>query len=148
MRDEHQTRRLSQEGSRIGNPLTNQSKLQTTMAFSIDSISNDTAIVTVGNNLDFRNASEFKTVSQDHVQRGIRNFILDFTGTESIDSTGLGSLFTLYRRLSDQKGRIFFASVSRPVHNTVQLTRAYKIFRLFATVDEAREAMVVNGAVH
>ena len=115
------------------------------MSFSIDSISADTVIITVGNNLDFRNAADFKTASHNQVELGIRNFILDFTGTESIDSTGLGSLFTLYRRLSDQRGRIFFAAVSRPVHNTVHLTRADKIFRLFPTVDEAREAIFLNG---
>jgi len=114
------------------------------MSFAFSTASSDTVVVAVGNNLDFRNAAEFKSVSCDQVQEGIRNFILDFTNTESIDSTGLGALFTLYRRLSDFKGRIYFASVSRPVHNTVQLTRAYKIFRLFPTVDDALNAVSIT----
>ena len=123
------------------------SKLNATliMGFSISSISSETSLITVGSNLDFRNASAFKTESLEQVQNGVRNFILDFSDTESIDSTGLGSLFTLYRRLSDKSGHVLFASVSRPVHNTVQLTRAYKIFRLFPTVDDARAAIDSYG---
>jgi anti-sigma B factor antagonist len=34
-----------------------------------------------------------------------------------------------------------FASVSRPVQVVVQLTRTYKVFRQFPTVDAAREAL-------
>ena len=111
------------------------------MSFSVDTISNDTVVVTIGAWLDFRNASEFKTEYQDHIGSGTRNFILDFTDTGSFDSTGLGSLFTLYRSISQLGGEVVFASLSKPVQNTIQLTHAYKVFRLFSSVNEAREAL-------
>ena len=36
-------------------------------------------------------------------------------------------------------GQVVFASVSRPVQVVVQLTRTYKVFRQFSTVEAARK---------
>ena len=75
------------------------------------------------------------------VRDGTRNFILDFSETGILDSTGLGSIFSLYRQVSPLNGQVVFASVSRPVQVVVQLTRTYKVFRQFPTVEAAQEAL-------
>ena len=111
------------------------------MSFTVASISDDTVVVAIGAKLDFRTASDFKVVYLDQIGTGTRNFILDFTDTGSFDSTGLGSLFTLYRNISQLGGQVFFASLSKTVQYTVQLTHVDKIFRLFPTVDAACEAI-------
>lgn len=111
------------------------------MSFSVISVTSNTAIIEIGKTLDFKNASEFKIVARNQLDAGIRNFILDFTSTNILDSTGLGTLFFLYRRLSREHGKILFASVSAPVQVVVQLTRTYKVFRQFPTVDAARKAI-------
>ena len=90
--------------------------------FSVDPITTDTAIVTVGEYLDFRNAWDFSVIVKDHVRQGTRKFILDFSDTKSIDSTGLGSIFTLYRQLKPLSGMICFASASDTVRITLKLT--------------------------
>lgn len=113
----------------------------TTMNFSVEPCNQDSVIVHVGKALDFRNAAEFKSMCQEQVRTGTRNFILDFSETGILDSTGLGSIFSLYRQVSPLEGQVVFASVSRPVQVVVQLTRTYKVFRQFPTVDAAREAM-------
>ena len=101
----------------------------------------ESVIVRIGKALDFRNAAEFKAVCQEKVREGGRNFILDFSGTGALDSTGLGSIFSLYRQVSPLNGQVVFASVSRSVQAVVQLTRTYKVFRLFHTVEEAQGAL-------
>ncbi len=111
------------------------------MNFSVDPITHDTAIVTVGDYLDFRNASDFKVILKDQVRLGTRKFILDFSDTKSFDSTGLGSLFTLYRQLTPLSGMICFASASGTVKNTIQLTRSYKVFQQFSTVEAAQKTI-------
>jgi anti-sigma B factor antagonist len=111
------------------------------MSFSIDPVTQETVTVKIGKALDFRNAADFKTTCQDQVQSGARNFILDFSETGILDSTGLGSIFSLYRQVSPLNGQVVFASVSRPVQVVVQLTRTYKVFRQFPSVDAAREAL-------
>lgn len=111
------------------------------MSFTIQQASKTTVVVRVGKALDFRNAADFKASSQEHVRSGVRYFVLDFTGTGILDSTGLGVIFSLYRQLTPVGGQVVFASVSRPVQVVVQLTRTYKVFRQFPTVETAFEAL-------
>lgn len=111
------------------------------MSFDVETLSSDTVVVHMGEELDFRNADEFKATFQPHVEDGVRNFILNFSETEVLDSTGLGSIFSLYREISPDDGQIAFADVSRPVQVVVQLTRTYKVFRQFPSVQAAEEAL-------
>ena len=111
------------------------------MNFFVEPVTKDTAVIRIGKALDFRNASDFKSASQEQVRGGVKNFILDFTDTGILDSTGLGSIFSLYRQVSPMSGQVVFASVSRPVQVVVQLTRTYKVFRQFPSVDAARDAL-------
>lgn len=112
-----------------------------TMSFSITPHTDETAIVDIGKALDFRNAADFKAICQEQVEQGTRNFILNFSQTGVLDSTGLGSIFSLYRQVSPMKGQVVFAAVSRPVQVVVQLTRTYKVFRQFPSVDAACDAL-------
>jgi anti-sigma B factor antagonist len=127
----------------VGTPLAHlpPSRRPYTMSFDVDPLSSDTVVVHMGEALDFRNADEFKDTFQDHVEDGVQNFILDFSETEVLDSTGLGSIFSLYREISPEDGKVAFADVSRPVQVVVQLTRTYKVFRQFPSVQAAQEAL-------
>lgn len=110
------------------------------MSFSFQNASPTSAVVRIGKALDFRNAAEFKAACQEHARQGTRYFVLDFSGTGILDSTGLGVIFSLYRQLTPAGGQVVFASVSRPVQVVVQLTRTYKVFRQFPTVEAAVQA--------
>ena len=111
------------------------------MSFIAEPAGPGAAVVRVGKALDFRNAADFKACCQQQIERGVHSFILDFTGTGILDSTGLGTIFSIYRQVTPQAGQVVFASVSRPVQVVVQLTRTYKVFRQFATVEEAQQAL-------
>jgi anti-sigma B factor antagonist len=111
------------------------------MSFTIEPQTQETVVVRIGKALDFRNAAEFKTICQEQVRSGAMNFVLDFSETGILDSTGLGSIFSLYRQVSPLNGQVVFAAVSRPVQVVVQLTRTYKVFRQFPTVEAARESL-------
>lgn len=110
------------------------------MSLTFQKVSPTAAIVRVGKALDFRSAAEFKAACQEHARQGIRYYVLDFSGTGILDSTGLGVIFSLYRQLTPAGGQVVFASVSRPVQVVVQLTRTYKVFRQFPTVEAALQA--------
>jgi anti-sigma B factor antagonist len=111
------------------------------MSFTVEPKTDDTVVVRMGEALDFRNAEAFKSTFQEQVEDGVRNFVLDFSNTGVLDSTGLGSIFSLYRRISPDEGQVAFADVSRPVQVVVQLTRTYKVFKQFPTVEAALEAL-------
>lgn len=111
------------------------------MSFDVESLTSDTVIVHVGEALDFRNADDFKDTFQEYIEDDVQNFILDFSETEVLDSTGLGSIFSLYREISPTDGQVAFADVSRPVQVVVQLTRTYKVFQQYPSVDAAKESL-------
>ena len=111
------------------------------MSFTVQKISATAAVVRIGKALDFRNATDFKTACHEHARAGVRHFVLDFTGTGILDSTGLGVIFSLYRQLTPLGGQVVFASVSRPVQVVVQLTRTYKVFRQYPSVEAALEGV-------
>ncbi len=116
------------------------------MNFSVDPITKETTVVRIGDYLDFRNASDFKVILKDQVRLGTRKFILDFTHTKSFDSTGLGSIFALYRQLEPLSGVICFASASDVVKYAVQVTRLSRLFPQFTTVEEAQTAISTRSA--
>lgn len=112
------------------------------MNFTTNALSSDTVVIKIGDALDFRSADDFKAEFQEHLERDVLHYILDFSDTTVLDSTGLGSVFSLYRQVSPQDGSVVFADVSRPVQVVVQLTRTYKVFPQYASVDEAQDALL------
>jgi len=105
--------------------------------FSPDSTATDTAVIQVGRTLDYRTATEFKWLCQQQLSQGVNSFILDFSGTFALDSTGLGAIFSVYRQVNPQGGRIALASVTRPVEVVMELTKASRLFPQYETVAEA-----------
>ncbi len=116
------------------------------MMMQADPSLSSTVVLKVDRALDFRNAKNFKTLCLDHVREGKRNFVLDFSETGILDSTGLGSIFALYRQVSRMDGQIMFAAPSRPVEVVVQLTRTNKVFPQFASVEDALNALREKAA--
>lgn len=111
------------------------------MSFRVAPFNERSVVVRVGEELDVRNAEEFKETWREHLKEGTRHFILDFSETDFIDSTGLGAIFSLYRRLSSIGGKVAFASVSRPVLMVVNLTRCHRVFDQYRSVEAAKKAM-------
>lgn len=109
--------------------------------FSTIPYSPETVIIRIGKTLDFRNAAQFKTVYQKELGTGAKRFVLDFSETNIFDSTGLGSLFSLFRHFGGQAGTVVIASPSQPVQTVLQLTSTHKIFRQFTTVAAACHAL-------
>lgn len=108
------------------------------MSFSTQSVSEDTLVITIGDTLDFRNADAFKETIQAPIENGKRQFILDFSETDVLDSSGLGAIFSLYRRVAAHDGSVVFANTSEPVRVVVELTRTYKVFPQYDSVADAQ----------
>ena len=108
------------------------------MSFSTESVSDDTLIIRIGDTLDFRNADAFKEIVKAPIDAGKRQFILDFSDTDVLDSSGLGAIFSLYRRVTAHDGAVVFANASEPVRVVVDLTRTYKIFPQYDSIEAAQ----------
>ena len=98
-------------------------------------------IVHVGKSLAFSNASDFKSACFDRLQLGARSFIIDFSETGILDSTGLGAIFSLYREAARHEGKVVFASLTSPVRMVIQVSRIHRIFPSYASVEAACAAV-------
>ena len=114
------------------------------MSFALEPITQQSVIVRVGTSLSSANANAFKQACLDEVRDGARNFILDFSGTGILDSTGLGAIFSLHRQVEPLNGEVMFASVSPSVEIVLEVTGIYRVFQRYPSVEAAREAPSVR----
>ena len=110
------------------------------MHFEAEPATARAVIIHIGKTLDFANAEDFSHLCQDVLADGYQHFILDFSRTGILDSTGLGAIMQLRQQVAAE-GRIVFASLSEAVRVVVQLTRIYREFALYPSVQAACKAL-------
>ena len=69
-----------------------------------------------------------------------RNVVMDCHGIEFMDSSGLGALIALLKRVTEHGGDLKLARLPKKVRMVFEITRAYKIFQICDTVEEALAA--------
>ncbi len=69
-----------------------------------------------------------------------RNVVIDCQGIDFMDSSGLGALIALLKRVSERGGDLKLARLPKKVRMVFEITRAYKIFQICDTVEEALKA--------
>ncbi len=106
------------------------------MSFSLERI-DDVAIVTVDGQLVVTNRQEFKQAILDAVEQGARLVVVDFTASGYIDSSGLGALVSLSRRLRETGGDLRLVGLNEDLRTLFELTRLDALFPLYATRTDA-----------
>jgi len=71
---------------------------------------------------------------------GIRKIVLDLAAMDFIDSAGLGVLIAMLKRVSERGGDILIAKLQKKARVVFEITRAYKIFEIYDSVEEALKA--------
>lgn len=106
------------------------------MSFSLER-TDDVLIVTVDGQLVVTNRQEFKQAILDAVGQGARLVVVDFTVSGYIDSSGLGALVSLSRRLREAGGDLRLVGLNDDLRTLFELTRLDALFPLYATRAEA-----------
>ena len=100
----------------------------------------DVLLVEVDGQLVVTNRQEFKQAILDAVEQGARTVVIDFARTGYIDSSGLGALVSLSKRVRDAGGDIRLASLHDDLRTLFELTRLDQLFPLYATRADAHAA--------
>ena len=100
----------------------------------------DVLLVEVDGQLVVTNRQEFKQAILDAVEQGARTVVIDFARTGYIDSSGLGALVSLSKRVRDAGGDIRLASLHDELRTLFELTRLDQLFPLYATRADALAA--------
>jgi anti-sigma B factor antagonist len=99
------------------------------MAFTVKQEGNAT-VVEVEGQLIVGNRQELKQRVLDELDGGARNFAIDFAKTGYIDSSGLGVLVSLSKKIREQGGELRLASLNEDLRTLFELTKLDTLFQI------------------
>lgn len=99
-------------------------------------------VATVSGPLNAANVDTFRERMQKWMaeNEAVRLIVLDAGEMDYIDSAGLGVLIALLKRATESGGDIRIARLGNKARMVFEITRAFKIFEIFDTVEEALRA--------
>jgi anti-sigma B factor antagonist len=100
----------------------------------------DVTLIRVDGQLTVGNRQELKATVQAGLDAGARKFLLDCTDTGYIDSSGLGALVTIAKRVREAGGQIRLAALNDDLRALFELTKLDTLFAIFPTPDEALQS--------
>jgi anti-sigma B factor antagonist len=68
---------------------------------------------------------------------GIINYVIDLKQVDFMDSAGLGTLIAVLKRITERGGDMKVACLQKKPRMVFEITRAYKVFEIYDTVEEA-----------
>jgi anti-sigma B factor antagonist len=96
-----------------------------------------TEVVSVRGEIHVSTAQEFARRLEEAIERGAPALVLDLTGVEFIDSTGLSVLLNGQRSVTLRGGRMALAVSNPTVLRLFEITRLDSTFELVPTREEA-----------
>jgi anti-sigma B factor antagonist len=105
------------------------------MAFTVKREGSVT-VVDVDGQLIVGNRQELKQKVLDELEGGARKFLIDFTRTGYIDSSGLGVLVSLSKKIREQGGELRLSTLNEDLRTLFELTKLDTLFRIAATRQE------------
>jgi anti-sigma B factor antagonist len=106
------------------------------MAFQV-SHEGEVLVVDVDGQLIVGNRQELKSRVLEELEGGARKFLVDFSSTGYIDSSGLGVLVSLSKKIREQGGELRLSSLNEDLRTLFELTKLDSLFRIHDTRDEA-----------
>ncbi len=91
--------------------------------------------------IDMRHADELKGMLNEIVDRGVNLVALDLSEVEFVDSSGLGAMLTIYKKLVDT-GAFAIVGPQPMVTSLFKLTRTDAFLQIFDNDEEAARVML------
>ena len=87
-------------------------------------------VVAVEGQLIAGNRQQLRDAVLPEIDRGARNFIIDFADTGYIDSAGLGALVSLSKRIREADGTLRLTNLNEDLRTLFELTKLDTLFTL------------------
>ncbi|MCF6286577.1 MAG: STAS domain-containing protein [Candidatus Hydrogenedentes bacterium] len=71
--------------------------------------------------------------------------LLDLGALQFVDSSGLGSLLSSLRTMSEGNGSLALCNMTKPVRTLFELVRMFRVFNIYSSRYEALKAMDCSG---
>lgn len=97
-------------------------------------------VVDVGGQLIVGNRQELKQRVLDELEKGERRFLIDFAQTGYIDSSGLGVLVSLSKKIREQGGELRLANLNEDLKTLFELTKLDTLFQIADSRERALDS--------
>lgn len=88
--------------------------------------------------LDHHNALTIREQSDKLISgKNIKDIIFDFTGSDFMDSSGIGVIMGRYKKIIFTGGKVAVTGVNQSVDRIFRLSGLYKIIHKFNTIEDA-----------
>lgn len=111
------------------------------MAFEIRKNENYTLIKVNSERLDTNNAPDLKSELVVIGNEGEKNIILDLSGVNYCDSSGLRAVLVANRLCEDNIGTFILCGLQPDVENLVKISMLHTVLLITKTVEEAEELL-------
>ena len=109
------------------------------MSFAIKK-QGDIVVVDVEGQLIVGNRQELKDLVQAALDRGDRRLLIDFSRTGYIDSSGLGALVSLSKKIRESGGELRLSGLNEDLRSLFELTKLDTLFNIADSRDAALSA--------
>src|SRR2546427_545582 len=114
------------------------------MSFSLKKDKQGVVVVGVDGQLIVGNRQELKQKVLDTLEGGGKKFVIDFTKTGYIDSSGLGVLVSLSKKIREQGGDLRLCGLNEDLQTLFELTKLDTLFAIARTPEEALALYVTD----
>ncbi len=90
----------------------------------------DVTVVEVNGELIVGNRQELKSRVLERLEDGDRKFLIDFAESSYIDSSGLGVLVSLSKKIREAGGELRLAGLNEDLRTLFELTKLDTLFRI------------------
>jgi anti-sigma B factor antagonist len=97
----------------------------------------DVSIVAIEGQLIVSNRQELKQKMLEELEGGARKLLVDFSQTGYIDSSGLGVLVSLSKKIREQGGALRLAGLNEDLRTLFELTKLDTLFQIADTREQA-----------
>src|ERR671935_3256777 len=95
------------------------------------------SVMQVEGQLIVGNRQELKGLVQSALDRGERRLLIDFSRTGYIDSSGLGALVSISKRVREMGGELRLAGLNDDLRSLFELTKLDTLFTITETPEQA-----------
>ena len=91
----------------------------------------------------FQDALEFKSLLDEEIEKGHYNIIISMNNCEFVDSTFVGVLVVIWKKVKTKGGSLKLVKFGSFNHSIFHLTGAIDIFEKYETVEEALASYII-----
>jgi len=97
-------------------------------------------IIRIDGEVIFENSNKIKEKAKNIIKENdIQSLIIDLTDTSYLDSSGIGTILSLFKFMRDRSGKLLITNPNDKVKRVFEVTKLNQILDIYADIEKAIE---------